>query len=139
MNIAIAKSEADLIRCYPVMAQLRPQFSETEFIRQVRRQWQGGYRLVYLEAQGDIQSLAGFRIHEMLAFGRHLYVDDLITSETGRSHGYGGKLFDWLVEYARSNACVRIELDSGVQRFGAHRFYLSKRMEISSHHFSLKL
>jgi len=34
---------------------------------------------------------------------------------------------------------VQLHLDSGVQRFSAHRFYLSKRMEISSHHFSLKL
>ncbi|MGZ5001726.1 MAG: GNAT family N-acetyltransferase, partial [Chthoniobacterales bacterium] len=30
-------------------------------------------------------------------------------------------------------------LDSGVQRFDAHRFYLMKRMKISSHHFSLEL
>jgi hypothetical protein len=27
----------------------------------------------------------------------------------------------------------------GVEKFGAHRFYLRNRMNISSHHFSLKL
>jgi hypothetical protein len=30
-------------------------------------------------------------------------------------------------------------LDSGVQRFGAHRFYLRRRMDITSHHFALDL
>ncbi|MGZ5023946.1 MAG: GNAT family N-acetyltransferase, partial [Chthoniobacterales bacterium] len=32
-----------------------------------------------------------------------------------------------------------LTLDSGVQRFDAHRFYLMKRMKISSHHFVLDL
>jgi hypothetical protein len=30
-------------------------------------------------------------------------------------------------------------LDSGVQRFGAHRFYLRRRMNITSHHFAIDL
>jgi hypothetical protein len=33
----------------------------------------------------------------------------------------------------------RLELDSGVQRFAAHRFYFRERMWISRHHFSLEL
>ena len=76
---------------------------------------------------------------EMLAFGKLMYVDDLITANNDRSKKYGGNLFDWLVEHAKTNGCVQLHLDSGVHRFSAHRFYLTKRMEISSHHFSLKL
>ncbi len=71
--------------------------------------------------------------------GRFLYVDDLVTQEGDRSAGYGGFLFDWLVGQAREHDCERLELDSGVRRFNAHRFYLRKRMDISSHHFTLKL
>jgi hypothetical protein len=43
------------------------------------------------------------------------------------------------VAEARAAGCIKLELDSGVQRFAAHRFYLTKRMIISSHHFSLEL
>jgi hypothetical protein len=43
------------------------------------------------------------------------------------------------VAEARATGCAKLELDSGVQRFDAHRFYLRKRMIISSHHFSLEL
>jgi hypothetical protein len=31
-----------------------------------------------------------------------------------------------------------VELDSGVQRHDAHRFYLTNRMVISSYHFRLR-
>jgi GNAT superfamily N-acetyltransferase len=76
---------------------------------------------------------------ESLYAGRFCYVDDLVTDAAGRSLGYGGALFDWLVAESRAAGCGRLELDSGVQRFAAHRFYLAKRMIISSHHFSLEL
>jgi hypothetical protein len=35
--------------------------------------------------------------------------------------------------------CTTIELDSGVQRFDAHRFYLRERFSITSHHFGKPL
>ena len=46
---------------------------------------------------------------------------------------------DWLIEEARKQGCDNLELDSGVQRFDAHRFYFSKRMSISSYHFRIKI
>jgi len=73
------------------------------------------------------------------AWSKFLYVDDLVSKSGERSKGYGGALFDWLVEYAREDNCDQFHLDSGVQRFAAHRFYLIKRMSIESHHFGLKL
>ncbi len=66
-------------------------------------------------------------------------VDDLATRGEDRSKGYGGALFDWLVSLAKEEGCEQLHLDSRVQRFGAHRFYLSKRMVIECHHFSLDL
>jgi GNAT superfamily N-acetyltransferase len=66
-------------------------------------------------------------------------VDDLVAAPAQRSRGHGGKLFDWLVAQAKQNNCDEFHLDSGVQRFGAHRFYLARRMDINCHHFALKL
>jgi GNAT superfamily N-acetyltransferase len=139
MLIALASTDAKISRCFPVMQWLRPHLEAAEFVERVQRQLQEGYQLAYLEDGGKIRSVAGFRIQEMLAWGKILYVDDLVTSDTDRSRGYGGQLFDWLVEHARANGCKELHLDSGVQRFAAHRFYLRRRMDISSHHFSLKL
>ncbi len=139
MPIALAVTEADIARCYPVMADLRPHLSAAEFAARVRKQQAAGFQLAYLEESGEVRAVAGFRYLETLAWGRILYVDDLVAAEAARSRGHGGKLFDWLVAQAKQNNCDALHLDSGVQRFGAHRFYLARRMDITSHHFALKL
>ena len=86
-----------------------------------------------------MRSVAGFRVHETLAWGWILYVDDLVTDEAARSSGYGERLLSWLAELARADGCDELHLDSGVHRFDAHRFYLRNRFAISAHHFSLPL
>jgi GNAT superfamily N-acetyltransferase len=97
------------------------------------------YSLAFLEIEGEVKSVAGFRFGSNLAWGKYLYVDDLVTKSSVRSQGFGDALFDWLVEHAKQHGCVHLHLDSGVQRFGAHAFYLRKKMIISSHHFALAL
>ncbi|HKV54939.1 MAG TPA: GNAT family N-acetyltransferase [Candidatus Binataceae bacterium] len=137
--IKIAQSDAEIRSCFPVMRELRTHLEPDSFVARVRLQEREGYRLAFLEENGAVSSVAGFRYLENLASGRVLYVDDLVTAPDRRSGGSGGKLFDWLVEQARARGCATLELDSGVQRFGAHRFYLRRRMNISSHHFRLPL
>jgi GNAT superfamily N-acetyltransferase len=135
----LAQTDGEIQSCYPVMAELRPHVSPDEFLRRVKRQTDtAGYRLAFLQA-GEVKAVAGFRISECLAWGKFLYVDDLVAKSADRSQGYGGALFDWLVAYAQAESCEQFHLDSGVQRFAAHRFYLQKRMIIECHHFALKL
>jgi GNAT superfamily N-acetyltransferase len=139
-KITEALTTEEIARCFPVMRQLRTHFeNEKTFVEQVERQRAGGYRMAFLEDENDVRAVAGYRMMESLFAGRFCYVDDLVTDEAGRSLGFGGALFDWLVAEARAAGCAKLELDSGVQRFDAHRFYLRKRMIISSHHFSLEL
>jgi len=122
------------------MRQLRPHFvDEKNFVAQVQRQRAEGFRLAFLEDSGGVRAVAGYRMSESLFAGRYCYVDDLVTDAAARSLGYGGALFDWLVAEARAAGCAKLDLDSGVQRFAAHRFYFTKRMIIASHHFSLEL
>jgi GNAT superfamily N-acetyltransferase len=139
MEIRLAQTDRDMLSCFPVMVQLRTHLQEEGFLARVRRQAQEGYHLVLLEDDGAVQAVSGFRFGESLAWGSYLYIADLVTDERGRSHGYGQHLFDWLLEYAKAQRCQQIHLDSGVQRFGAHRFYLRNRMDITSHHFVLAL
>ena len=46
-------------------------------------------------------------------------------------------MMDWLKGHAREHGCGQIHLDSGIQRFPAHRFYLREGFNIASHHFSI--
>lgn len=138
-TIALANTSEQVGRCSSVMRELRPQVKAIDFAARVLQQQKEGYQLAYLELDRKVRSVAGFRILNMLFSGRTLYIDDLVTHESDRSQGFGAALFDWLVDYAKENGCDYLTLDSGVQRFAAHRFYLNRGMDISSHHFSLKL
>ena len=139
-RIAVAATPEDLRRCYPIMRELRIHIvDEKEFVERVLRQQKQGYQLAFVEADGEVRAVAGYRLLESLFSGKNLYVDDLVTRDTDRSRGYGGKLLDWLTDQARQNNCETLELDSGVQRFDAHRFYFSKRMSISSYHVRIRI
>ena len=100
---------------------------------------QEGFMMAYIESDNKAVAAAGFRMNEFFYRGKSVYVDDLITLPEYRSKNYGGELLDWIVKYAKDNNCKQVHLDSGVQRFDAHRFYLRKKFVISSHHFQLDI
>ena len=139
MQVRIAETDAELQACYPVMAELRPHVTAAEFVERVRRQSAQGYAIAFVEEAGEVQAVAGFRLIEKLSSGLHVYVDDLVTRSAARSRGHGRALLDWLLSHARAQGCRALELDSGVQRFDAHRFYFRERLIIKSYHFALEL
>jgi GNAT superfamily N-acetyltransferase len=138
-TILLAESDAEIAACAPVIAQLRPDVAGGDFVATARRLAADGYRLACVVEDGTVSAVAGFHLRENLPWGRHVYVDDLVTDAARRSRGAGAALMEWLVAYARRAGCTSVQLDSGVQRFAAHRFYLRERFQISSHHFSLDL
>jgi hypothetical protein len=112
-KIKLAQTDEEIKDCYLVMAELRPHILEQEFLPRVKRQMnESGFKLVYLK-DGEVKAVGGV--------------------------GYGGALFDWIVEYAKRENCDQNKLVSHVERFAAHRFYLNRRMIIEAHYFSLSL
>ena len=139
MHIRTARSDREIAACFPIMSQLRPHVERASFVAQVRRQQAASYELVCLLQSDRIVAVAGYRIGESLAWGRYMYVDDLVTDAGARSAGHGQTLLDWLRQRACAAGCVQLHLDSGVQRHDTHRFYLRNRMAITSHHFTMVL
>lgn len=138
-QIAIATSDEDIAACFDVMSELRPHLHAETFVEQIRHlQATTGFKVAYLRDQG-IRSVAGFRISEWLAGGRYLEIEDLVSHSNGRSKGYGGELFDWLVQFAADANCREVRLVSNVRRVDAHRFYLRKGMSIEAHYFSMRV
>jgi GNAT superfamily N-acetyltransferase len=138
-KITVARSEQEILDCYPVMAELRPHVRPDEFLPVVKRLTElAGFQLAYL-TDGEIKAVAGFRISEWLAGGKYLEIEDLVAKGGERSKGYGGELFDWLVAHARENNCLQVRLVSRASRLDAHRFYLRKGMNLEAHYFSLSL
>jgi GNAT superfamily N-acetyltransferase len=134
-----AKSDAEIADCYDVMAELRPHIPRERFVALVKSMHADGYRLACIRSAGRVVAVAGYRISTNLFYGRNLYVDDLVTAESGRSRGHGKALLAWLRQLAVDEGCDAFHLDSGVQRKDAHRFYLREGLELSSYHFSARL
>lgn len=137
--ISHAETDAQIIACFPAMKVLRPHLDEVEFLPAVRMQQSQGYRLLYLEADDIITSAAGYRILHFLAWGKVMYIDDLITLPSEKRKGYAGQLLDWLIAEAKLHNCDGLHLDSGYQRADAHRLYLNKGFTLNCHHFAIAL
>ena len=129
-------------RAFDAMRELRPGLaSEQEFVRQVdERQRPAGYRLIGAVPDDGAPALAvaGFRVGDNLAWGHHLYIDDLSTLPAARQQGHAQALLAWLHAEAEQLGCHQVHLDSGVgtNRVSAHRLYFNSGYRISSHHFS---
>jgi GNAT superfamily N-acetyltransferase len=127
---------------HQAMRTLRPAYaSEQHFVEHVDRVLRpGGYRLLGAFVAGKQQAVAaaGFRAGHSLAWGHHLYIDDLSTVSDTRRQGHAGALLDWLIEEGRRLECGQLHLDSGVgpERFDAHRLYQNRGLSIHSHHFA---
>ncbi|MCV2885281.1 GNAT family N-acetyltransferase [Aestuariibacter sp. AA17] len=124
---------------FQIMQQLRPDLEKTHYVSAVVRQRERGYKLMGAYHGKTLVALMGFWVGEKLAWGKHVYIDDLIVDETYRSKNAGKVLLEWVTDYAKQHQCQQVHLDSGVQRFGAHKFYLREDFIIASHHFAKKL
>lgn len=89
-DIRHADSDADIVRVFPVMRVLRPRLASAEesLTRARRQEEQSGWRLIYVEDDDAQVACAGFRISEWLAWGKALYVDDLVALESHRGKGF---------------------------------------------------
>jgi GNAT superfamily N-acetyltransferase len=140
MTIAFATTDEEINACYDVMSQLRPHIKREDFLPRVRRMMDDfGYRVAYVKDDGDVKAVAGIRVSEWLHGGKYVEIDDLVAKDGDRSKGFGGQLFDWIIELAKAEKCDHVRLLSGVQRFDAHRFYLKKRMNIEAHYFTINV
>jgi GNAT superfamily N-acetyltransferase len=138
-KIEIATTPNEIERCFSVMNQLRPLLIAEEFVGRIQTQQAEGYQLAFLEDDGAVVAVAGFRLQTLLWSGRTLYVDDLVTDSNRRSQGHGGEMLDWLIALAREAGCTTFMLDSGTHRNEAHAFYFRHGLRISDFHFKLPL
>jgi len=134
--IKLAETDREIEKCFDVMSELRAHLHKKDFLNTVRHMETEGYKLAYIEVEGKVVTTAGYRIYTNLMMGKHLYVDDLVTSDSARSRGYGERMVNWLREEAVKENCNFYHLDSGTHRHEAHKFYFRHGFTIASYHFS---
>ncbi|MGM0716888.1 MAG: GNAT family N-acetyltransferase [Halobacteriota archaeon] len=141
MHIEELTTTAELREAYPVMEQLRPIDEETflDLVDQMQRE--ENYRLFALRDGPDdeIRGLVTLEVRTNLYHGKHVWVQELVVDEPHRSEGYGGRMLEWVAEWADDRDCSRVELASGLWRDEAHEFYERNGMEKYCYTFKLEL
>ena len=136
-EIFLARSDEEIHSCFPVFQELRPRLNLEEFLPRIRSQERQSYKILALRRDGVVQSIAGFRVCEFLAWGKVLYLDDLSTLPSARGRGFASALLDRLIEEAKTSGCEGVHLDTGHARHAAHRLYLAKGFRLDCHHLAL--
>ncbi len=135
--IQIADTNEKILKCKAALLDLRPHINPDEYLSILKNMVADGFILVFIEEDNQAVSVAGFRMEYKLHRGNSIYIDDVNTLPDYRKNGYAGQIMDWIIDYAKNNNIGQIHLDSGVHRYDAHRFYLKKGYNITSHHFVL--
>ena len=138
LEIKIA-TEEEIKYCYKIMSQTNENLSEEDFISLISQQIKNGYKLIYVLENNEVICVTGFVIAQKIAWGKHLHIEDFVTSKSLKSTEAAKALFDFIKIYAKQQKCTSIHLDSSVDREEAHKFYLYENMKIDSYHFSIDL
>jgi len=138
-EIKHAVSDAEILGCFDLLLILRSHLDRDSFVEKVRMQLEEGYSLIFIADGEGVKSVAGYRVSNFLAWGKVLYVDDLITLPEARGIGFGTHLLKHLKGIAKEKGCNGIHLDTGVERDDAHRLYLNLGMHINCLHLSMDL
>lgn len=125
---------ARLTAAEPVHRQLRPQIP-SDYVWAMQGIFADGGEMAVALEEGRVAGVAVFRIFRNTHVGTRCYVDDLVTDEKLRSTGVGHALIAWVETEAKTRGCPGVDLESGVQRSGAHRFYFREGYVIPSFGF----
>ncbi|MGZ3805322.1 MAG: GNAT family N-acetyltransferase [Pseudobdellovibrionaceae bacterium] len=123
--------DEDLIRVYPIMRELRTKLSVDDFLSLYHHaNATCGYEIIALEENQTILALIGYRTMYDFVHGKHLYIDDLVTTQAQRSKGLGAKLLAYAEKVAIEFGCSGLRLCTGVNNELGKKFYEREKWEM---------
>jgi len=139
-KIVKIQNREELERCFPVMKELRPHLSEQEYLEIYRHAHaMDGYEIVALEQSGQILAVIGYRILYDFVRGRHLYIDDLVTTEKMRSQGLGEQLLEHAAVVAKGLGCKSMRLCAVLENEQGIKFYEKNKWNKRAYAFTKKV
>jgi GNAT superfamily N-acetyltransferase len=92
------------------------------------------------EERGELLGFATAYLElNSVRFGVRCWVEDLAVSPEHRSQGVGGELLDAVEAWARERGATHFELDTGLARTDAQRFYKRREPSTIGYSYSWKL
>lgn len=139
-SIVECKTDEQLEAACRLLRQMYPERSVADLRSQVQEMLdEGGWRMVGMFE--DAQCVAAIMVHvgRRLYSGKFIRMDSMVIDEGLRGRGAGKKLVDWVVDEGKRLGCEKMMLDSYVENFDAHRFFLREGMAIRGYHINKAL
>lgn len=123
-QIFVVRTKTDLERSYPVIQELRPHLSFKEYLSIYEAsQKSDGYQLVAIEESGKVLAVMGYRFLSDFVRGKHVYIDDLVSTGAARSKGLGLKLLKFAEGIAKESGCKFLRLCAALENERGIQFY----------------
>ena len=140
MKVIEAKDSKDLESFYQVVKELREHLSLDEFFAIYNQaHLENNYTLVALEEEGNILAVMGYRFISDYVHGKHLYIDDLVTTKKQRSKGLGVLLLSYAENLAQKSGCKMLRLCTGIDNELGKKFYQKNGWDLRAVAFKKKL
>lgn len=118
------RTQSELEHCFRVMKELRPHLDFETYLKIYGESHRAdGYEIVAIESRGEILAVMGYRFLWDFVRGKHLYIDDLVTTEAARSQGMGAHMLRYAEEIAAQSECKSLRLCTGVENTLGIKFY----------------
>lgn len=123
-KIVVARTKLDLERCFPIIKELRPNLSLNDYMSIYEQAHKDdGYEIVAIEEKDNILAVMGYRILHDFIRGKHIYIDDLVSTEKIRSKGLGAELLGYAEKVAKELSCNGLRLCTGLDNERGMKFY----------------
>lgn len=117
-------NQNELDSCFSVMNELRPHVSKEQYLSiYYEAHHANGYEIVGFKKDSQVVAVMGYRFLQDLVHGKHLYIDDLVCTETMRSQGLGARLLKYAEEVAFTSGCTGLRLCTGIENESGKKFY----------------
>jgi GNAT superfamily N-acetyltransferase len=87
------------------------------------------YKMIGLYENSELITVSNIKLDFNSAYGKYIYIYDLVTKPEKRSQGYGKKMIKYISSLAISFDCENLVLNSLIDKVEAHRFYKRENFE----------
>lgn len=139
IQIREARSESELQSAYEILKELRKDLAWSDFqsLYQEARKADGYGLWLGFKDQSAV-AVMGMRILHDYVHGKHLYIDDLVTTESVRSQGVGAEMLKFAEKFCVEKKCNLLRLSTGTENEGGKKFYAREGWTLRSVTFKKK-
>ncbi|MCE3232989.1 MAG: family N-acetyltransferase [Rickettsiaceae bacterium] len=124
---------------FPVLAHMYPDMSQEEYRNILPERVNNGYRMLGVFDDEKCVCSAGFWISYRFYCGKFIQLDNMVSLPDYRSKGVGKLVTDFIKNLGITDGCNKVLIDTYVENFNAHRFFLREGFIIRGYHLNYEL